>query len=128
VTDKTAHIVDVSLDDSDKTITVPGNRSWELVSGTVTITTTVTAGNRTPRIEFLDEAANVIFTVDGTQSVPASQTDAAFGDISIAAASDPTIVPILLPPGGAVRYYDFAAIAATADDMEVRLSFLVRNA
>lgn len=127
MTDQAAYLTDVAVG-NDKVFTVPAARSFEVVSGSARITTTATVGNRTPpRLEIRDENGTVIFTVDGTASVAASQTDAAFGVVSTAAAAELTVIPVLAPPGGSIRYYDPADIDA-ADTLEVRLMALVRSA
>jgi hypothetical protein len=127
MTDKATYLVDVAVG-NDKIFTVPDGRTFEVVSGSARITTTADVGSRTPpRLELRDENDTVIFTVDGTASVAASQTDAAFGVVSTAAAAEMTIIPILVPPGGSIRFYDAAAIEAT-DTLEVRLVALVRSA
>ncbi len=97
MTHNAGYLVDTAVG-NDKVITVPDNRSYELVSGSARITTTATVGNRTPpRLELRDENNTVIFTVDGTASVAASQTNAAFGVVSTAAAAELTIIPVLVP-------------------------------
>lgn len=127
MTDRATYLIDVAVG-NDKVFTVPGSRSFEVVSGSARITTTATVGNRTPpRLEIRDENDTVIFTVDGTATVAASQTDAAFGVVSTAAAAELTVIPVLAPPGGSVRYYDPANIDAL-DTLEVRLMALVRFA
>jgi len=128
MTNQAATIFDDALNDSDKSFTVPPNRAYQVFSAVARITTTATVGNRTPRIEFRDEDDNVIFGVTGSTTVAASQTDVAFGEATEAAASDLTIVPVLIPPGGSVRYYDNAAVDATGDDLVVRIQAKVYRA
>jgi hypothetical protein len=128
MTDLAGYLEELTVDDSDKSFVVPPKRAYEVISGTGRITTTATVGNRTNRLELLDPAGNLILGVSGSASVAASQTDAAFGDISAAAASDITVVPVLVPPGGSIRYYDDAAIDAAADDLEVRIMVRVYHA
>jgi hypothetical protein len=123
-----ACILDSASNDSDKSFTVPDNRAYQVLSAAGRISTTATVGNRTPRIEFRDEDDNVIFGVTGSTTVAASQTDAAFGEATEAAASDLTIVPVLVPPGGSIRYYDSNAVDATGDDLVVRIQALVYKA
>lgn len=129
MTDRTAYQTDATVGNS-KTFTVPDQRSYELVSGNATITTTADVGNRTPpRLEIRNAAAGpVIFTVDGTASVAASQTDAAFGLWTPDASAEMTIISgLVVPPGGTFTVFDAANIAAT-DTLTVHMMFLVRYA
>jgi hypothetical protein len=115
---------------NDKTIVVPDNRSYELISGNATITTTASVGNRTPpRLEIRNENGGpVVFTVDGTASVAASQTDAAFGLMTRDAGAEMTILEgLAVPPGGEFRFFDPADIDVL-DTLVVNMMFLVRRA
>ena len=122
---------DVTLNDSDKTITVPDGEMWKLNSMFIKLVTTATVGNR----QIVVEASNTAGTVVGRISAGAVQAASTTRYYSIMqgiyreTAFINTDIQVPMPmdtyllPGFTLRVYDSAVIAAAADDMEVGLSY-----
>lgn len=120
---------DLLANDSDKIFTVPANHIWLIHWVMVNLTTTATAGVRFIVCEFIDAAGNVLARTGGSTGVAASSNETflfAGAQFSIAYAShdgQDSAFPnrMLLPAAFQLRVFDFAAIAAAADDMEVTI-------
>ena len=122
---------DTTLNDSDKTITVPAGRLWWLHYVYALFTTTATVGNR--RIALQIGSSGGIHTYEVSAGAvqaagltriysfaPAVPQAGAFIDLTINVPI-PTRAPIAA--GGLVRIVDNNAIAATADDFDIRLVY-----
>jgi len=122
--------VDTTLNDSDKSFTVPAGEMWHLNSIFVTLVTTSAVGNRQIVIEVQNASGVVIGRISAGAVQAASLTrhylgmqgtyrETAFinNDIQLPIPQDS-----FLPAGFMLRVYDSAAIAPTADDMTVSVS------
>ena len=123
-------IPDETVDDSDKSFTVPANYMYQVLWIWVELTTTATVGNRQMTIELQDNAADVIGRWKAGAVQAASLTrNYCFGpsNADLTAFRDTTFLmtpippTILLPAAYIIRVYDSAAVAAAADDMVVQL-------
>ncbi len=129
--------VDTTLNDSDKSFTVPAGKVWRVLSVWVEFTSTATVGNRQVAVEFQDGAANVIGRVVAGATQAAGQTRyylfaadmpdlTAFRDTDYL--STPLPASLELPAGYVVRVYDKNTVDAAADDMIVRMMVSERDA
>jgi len=120
---------DVLADDSDKTFVVPAGKQWGLRSVYAKLVTTATAGNRQLDVLLTDGSDNIVakFVAGAVQAAsltreyvfaPQHPQETAFtgGLMLRALAGD-----VVLPTGYKVRIFDSAAIAAAADDLDLRL-------
>lgn len=122
---------DVTLNDSDKTFTVPASRIWHLHTVHVNLTATATSGNRRIVIEIRDDSDN-IFAFYRTEEV-APQTFQRIYTFSHIGFHDNTLIVLnllealpdnlILPAGWDVHIYDIDAVDPTADDMIVGLTY-----
>lgn len=120
---------DETVDDSDKSFTVPAGRMWEVTSIWVELISTAAVGNRQIVVEIQDSAADVVLAIAAGAVQAASLTrNYTFAphmpDLTSFRAADllmTPIPPLLLSAGFVVRVYDSAAIAAAADDMVVQM-------
>jgi len=121
---------EVSLDSSDKTITVPASTVWEISSIMLSLITTATAGNRQVAVLFTDGSDNVVMEIRAGAVQAASLTRyyaiapglpdlTSFRDTNYL--STPLPAGIILPAGYKIRMYDKAAIDAAADTLSVRM-------
>ncbi len=124
-----------TADDSENTFTVPANTEYQILSVYVSLVTTATAGNRQMAVQAIDSSSNILIGVRAGATQAASLTrvynfapglpqDTAFRDTDYLAVSLPSI---FLAPGQKLRVWDKAAIAATADDMTVRVQIASRS-
>lgn len=119
---------DETADDSDKKLTVPAGKVWDLLSVWVELTSTASVGNRQMALEIQDTADDVVMTIAAGIVQTASLTrNYLFGpglpDLTSFRAGDLLMTPIpkiLLPAGFDIRIADTAAIDAAADDMIVQ--------
>lgn len=126
-------VSDTANDDSDKTFTVPSGKTWEIKWVWVELVTTATVGNRQIVVVALDNANDVIATVNAGAVQAASITRNYLfahhvGDLTSFRNTTYLTNPIpefILPQAFAIRVYDIAAVAAAADDMVVHM--LVRE-
>lgn len=127
---------DETVDDSDKTFTVPVSTTWRLQSIWIELTTTATAGNRQLCIEIQDDSSDVIAQIRVGAVQAASLTRyyllapnvtelTSFRDTDYLSTLLP---PLVLPAGYKIRVYDKAAVAAAADDMVVQMMIEERTA
>lgn len=130
-------VYDATLNDSDKSFTVPANKRWHLLGVRYQITASATVGTRTTIVS-LTNGANVIETM-GRVDAAATQTSAGrcgpqMGyTVSaplnlLGSAGNPTgkaqenmFEDMWLPAGYVIRVYDAAAVDAAADDLTVIL-------
>jgi len=121
-------ITELSLNDSDKTLSVPVGKQWKLLYGIITLTTTATAGNRRMNLRFRDPDGNDLYVINALNVQVASTTESyslgQFSDV-VESVAIRHLLPIpnraILPSEFQVRIFDSAAIAAAADDMLIRL-------
>lgn len=121
--------VDVTLNDSDKTITVPANRLWWIHLIHIDFTSSAVGGDRVIRM---------FITTDGTNSVlshqlPLTQAASLIRRYTFAPtypentsfngfdALLPLPSRLLIPAGGTLRILDNSLIDPTADDMLIRI-------
>lgn len=138
------NVGDETLNDSDKTFTVPTNAIWEIRAIRIKFNTSATAGTRVPAWIIADDLGVVRHAVN-PGGVAASQevlyevgpfyrrTTNAAGDTAFALADDdgsavgttsyafPLSLPIRMYEGWTIRFFDQAAIDVAADDMLVRI-------
>lgn len=131
---KPLNYYDYGTNDSDKTITVPAKKLYDIRYIEVALTTTATVGNRLLQI-VIGDGTNAMFGIR-TGAIAASNvglvvlapgisyattnkrtpSNAANSTVTI---RDSLPQPLLLPAGYTIRCYDVAAIDAAADDMEI---------
>ena len=120
---------DETVNDSDKTFTVPAAKVWIPVSIHVELISTATVGNRQMALEFQDAANDVIAEVRAGAVQAASLTRKyllSVTAVDLVAFRDTdwlsTPLPhVMLPAGFQVRVFDKAAVDAAADDMVVQM-------
>lgn len=120
---------DEALNDSNKTITVPADTMWHILSISVELTTTSTAGTRVLQIRFQDASNDILLflqpEIDHTASLqriyefaPGYQRETSFTDIFV---YHPLPSNLWLPAGFVVNIEEKNAVAAAADDMIVQM-------
>lgn len=121
-------ITDITLNDSNKTFTVPENKTWRLLYGNFVLATSADVGNRIMRVDIKDNSLNVLYTTFASAVQAASLTeDYSLGRFATAAepraGSHELPIPedLFLPAGFQISIKDEAAIAATADDLTIFL-------
>lgn len=127
-----ALISDATLNDSDKTFTVPAGENWELHHIFVELASTATVGNRRVRVEVLDASDNVVARYNAGAVQVASKTgqynfgvnnlrETAFTTVG---SNDELDVPWpdswAIPSGFKVHVLDVTAVDPAADDLTVR--------
>jgi len=120
---------DATANDSDKTFTVPAGVTYIPHSIAALLASTADVGDRQLDVLLTDGSDNVIAKYQAGAVQPASQSytyvfavnhpqETGFtGDVMLRALGE----GIPLPAGYKIRVYDSAAIAATADDLTVRI-------
>jgi len=126
-------IADALLNNSDKSFTVPAGKKWEILYGTVRLTTTATVGNRLMVFQILDPAANILWNSLALNVHTAST----FEEYLIQPGQNESRETVatnhempmpdrtILSSGFVFRVVDGSVIDAAADDMIVR--FVVRE-
>lgn len=122
-------IIDVAVNDSDKTIAVPSGKQWKVLYGFLILTTTVTAGNRVVEVRVQDENANILWLTSATNVQIASTTEfyslQTGGDEPTEHTGGVHIInlprELILTSEFALRVFDNAAVDPGADDLVVRL-------
>lgn len=128
-----AGVYDATANDSDKSFTVPDGEMWKLLHGNVILVTSATVGNRQIRFTVTDQDGNIVGYIPAGAVQAASTTrsygfmqgiyrETAFVDTMIQV---PIPIDLYLPSGSTVRFHDFAAIDAAADDMTVSFGYQV---
>lgn len=138
-------VYDATVDDSDKSFTVPAGKRWALKMIDSQLTCTATVGNRLLTITVATSGTNYIVAAR-TTNVTASQTararvipGMAIATTALTRLDNPTGgtnvsvtdgMPndILLPAGAVVRVYDSAAVDAAADDLIVVIHYVEYDA
>lgn len=119
---------DAAVDDSDKTLTVPADKTWVLQFLSARLVTTASAGNRQLRVE-IGDGTNLLWFKEfgGTQAASLTRDYYAASDLPDDTSFDgdgrirAQLEAHVLPAGYTVRIYDVNAVAATADDLTIRL-------
>jgi hypothetical protein len=121
-------VKDPSENDSDKTFTVPDQRTWEIASIFVTVVASADVGNRLLGVDVLDGNSTVLYSTRAAAVQVASATEyyrflpGGFSPSETVATHH--FVPLgsmILPEGWSVRVWDSAAVKADADHMDVTL-------
>lgn len=109
-----------------KTFTVPADRIWVLHSVSVRIVASANAGNRNVMMEILNGAnirnrvASLIVGVGDTRYISWGQA----GHLAITQTTSSIPMPkFVLAPAEIIKVYDFAAIDAAEDLLDVRISY-----
>ena len=132
---------DATLNDSDKSFSVPVGKMWKILGMQHTLTTSATVGNRTLTV-IITNGTDQVWRVFQSTSLQAASTTyqyfivpgnpaltgAAGGPSSVLITMGPVPDELLLPAGYVVRVYDFAAIDAAADDLTVVLHYVEYDA
>jgi len=126
-----------TLNDSDKSFTVPADTEWQILSLWVELTTTGTAGDRQLVIQTQDGSADVTgepIRVGVTQAASLTykyMLGPALADLTALRDTDWLMSPIpptlILPAAHVLRVYDNNAVDAAADDMIVHGYRAVRS-
>lgn len=122
-------ISDEALNDSNKTITIPANKTWEILSIWIEYISTATVGNRSLGIEFLDSSSDIFFSVSTGILQAASLTrkftfafnlprETAFFSTNRLYHPLPLI---FLPSDFNIVFKDTSSIDAAADDMIIHI-------
>lgn len=137
---------DATLNDSDKSFTVPAGKVWAVYYIRGDLTTTATVGNRVLVIRISD-GTNYVRGMVRTTSIAASKTGVCVyeeGGIGTTTnttnyetpenGASPDVLTVhggcamYLPAGYVIRVYDIAAVDAAADDLTVVLHYLEYDA
>lgn len=121
-------IIDVALNDSDKTFTVPSGKQWKLLYGFINFSATASAGNRIIQVDFRDAGGNTLYRVRALNAIIANGVEnlslGQFSNVLESVAGThhlPIPVNSILGSGFDLRIFDSAAVDAAADDMIIRL-------
>lgn len=122
---------DATLNNSNKTFTVPDGEMWHLNWARIVFTTTATVGNRLITLEIIDQSSNVLMSLaaGAVQAASATvdynflqgifrETTVANGEIQVPFGQD-----TWLPAGWTLRILDTNAVDAAADDMIVSIQY-----
>ena len=121
-------VTDEALNDSDKVLTVPAGKSWQIQHVYVEYIATAAAGNRQLLLEVRDAEDDVISTIPALNVQIANATEyylfGVSGDVTETKAGYHFLPlgPLVWPTGYDVRVRDSAAVAAAADDMNIQMS------
>lgn len=138
-------IRDATLNDSDKSFTVPAGKVWDVLNINYELIPSLTVGNRQMAI-YLSSGGAVVWTshVSATvaaatpcngrfgQNIPADTTNLigrmdTYGFASTVSIAGP-LPKMLLPAGSVIRVSDYKAIDAAADDLVVTLEYVEYDA
>jgi len=133
---------DGTLNDSDKSFTVPAGKLWKINAIYAQLNCTATVGNR-ELVAYVSDGANVILGFGTNVSVTASQVSVmrlrtgqgayattatvyltAPQNLAEAGVNDGLPTDFYLPAGYIIRVYDVAAVDAAADDLVVVLHYV----
>lgn len=125
---KLFEIQDVSLNDSNKTLTVPTGKQWKIIYGSILLTTTATVGDRQFEIKIRNASSDVIYILRSAAVQAASLTEqytlGQFGDVAQTVDGRHTIpIPVncILDENFQIQVLDTSVIAPTADDLIIRI-------
>jgi hypothetical protein len=121
------NVKDKTPNNSDKTWTVPANELWHFNSACVQLATSATAGNRVMAIYMMDPEGDAVkhLTCGITQAANTTVfycfNQGTFRETAVVNSAVHSPVPwdFFIPGGYGLRFLDTAAIAPTADDMNV---------
>jgi len=130
---------DATLNDSDKTITVPSGKLWRLRYIHAELTTTATVGNRVLK-GFLSDGTNIFYAIPPTSVVAASKDSVletfmtatyttTVAQVPQLDGSNPDVATrspmpdVILSAGSTIRIYDSAAVDPAADDLLVVITY-----
>lgn len=121
--------VEETLNDSDKTISVPTGEEWKILWIQVYFAATGTVGTRRLLVEFRDGADDVILYSEAIETVAANGVGQYLWMTSITNAAGPWygkrvqgIPPdAILKAGYDLRIRDLSAVDAAADDMDIQM-------
>jgi hypothetical protein len=127
-----------TVDDSDKTFTVPASTEWEIMTIWVELISTATVGNRVISVEIQDGSSDVVLRIDAGAVQAASLTRYYIfaswnADLTAFRGASSNLLMIPFPPGLVlpatykVRIYDSAAVDAAADDMVLQMIVKART-
>lgn len=127
--------IDSTANDSDKTITVPAGKTWELKWLHIILASTATVGNRQIKMEILDDDSVVRADIHAGAVQAASLTrhylcgQGVYRETSFVNGEMHVPIPhdLILHPGWSFRVYDSAAVDAAADDLTVSYSVIERD-
>ena len=122
---------DATLNDSDKSFTVPTGKVHDLKFVYVQFAATATVGSRTVAVVITDGTNEVLRCTAGSQVTASATARFIFGQTTMDGYTGTTSEPLpgcLLPAGYVVRVYDVSAIDAAADDMTVVLHYVEYDA
>jgi len=130
-------IRDATLNDSDKSFTVPVGKIWILTHLYMILTATATVGNRNLTVRVNNTSGQEVAIYDYATAIAAGETrvrEMAFEGFTDDWAVGPSGLSVggmskmIIPGGYSVRLYDSAAIDAAADDLTINLNYLEYDA
>ena len=118
-----------TLNDSDKTITVPANKIWEILWIHIELTSTASVGNRSLKVVFRDDSNDTICEfLPGVLQAESLQRFYLFSPQFSRETSffstfhlHHPIPKIFLPSSYSIRIYDTNGVDPTADDMIIQM-------
>jgi hypothetical protein len=120
-------VSDTAANDSDKTLTVPAGKLWQVEWVYASLATSADVGNRQVDL-IVGDGTNALGTSSATAVQTASGTEYYHWTPRINTPNETVatqhwlVLPCsLLPPGYTIRIYDSAAVAAAADDLTIRM-------
>jgi len=120
-------VIDTTLNNSDKTITVPSGKQWKILYGLVNFVATATVGSRRVKVILEDDSGNDLYIIEARNSQTASTTEdyslGQFGDTFESLATQHTLpIPVraILPENFRIHVLDSTGVDAAADDMTIR--------
>ncbi len=127
---------DEATNDSDKTLVVPADTTWEILNIRAELIATATVGNRQMRLEIQDSASDIIYEHRHQTAIlqAASATriyNWAPGSVDLAALIETDTIfwqipRLILPEASIIRIYDINAVDAAADDLVLQAIMLER--
>lgn len=125
---------DATLNNSDKSFTVPAGKYWDIKAVFNTLVTTATVGNRVLRVRIKEDGTTT--DIETVGSPQAASTTVRYvvgfsGSLPTApssAAVVATVPSMILPASAVIQVLDTAAIDAAADDLTVVLHYVEYDA
>jgi len=121
---------DATLNDSDKSFTVPVGKIWKMNGIYYLLAASATVGNRVPKISIAPDGTNYLAWFTGL-AVAASATatgmmtfDGITDDFVNMFTISQGVMPVILNAGSVIRVWDNAAIDPAADDLTVVLHYV----
>lgn len=126
--------IDDAANDSDKLVTVPAGKWWEVLSVWVELVTTATAGSRQLEVAYRDDSDLVVARspAGATQGTGLTREYVFGGGLPLSTSEVDGLLfaplpRVILQPGYDIRVRDNAGIDAAADDMKVRIVYAERD-